>query len=86
MDTLDNKLPSVSVLNRIITIAFVGGLTYSFPADGNPRLAAATDKGLANVEVNAFGLHWPEVDEDLSFGGLSCGDYGQYVHSARSAA
>ncbi len=26
-----------------------------------------------------YGLHWPTLDEDLSFQGLLKGDYGQYV-------
>ena len=34
------------------------------------------------MEVSPFGIHWPDLDEDLSFAGLSRGDYGQYVDSA----
>lgn len=26
-----------------------------------------------------YGLHWPDLDEDLSFKGLLAGDYGQYA-------
>jgi hypothetical protein len=29
------------------------------------------------VEISPFGLHWPELDEDLSFAGLKRGDFGQ---------
>jgi hypothetical protein len=29
------------------------------------------------VEVSPFGLHWPDLDEDLSFEGLLRGDFGQ---------
>jgi hypothetical protein len=32
---------------------------------------------LNNVEISPFGLHWPELDEDLSFAGLKRGDFGQ---------
>ena len=28
-------------------------------------------------QVSPFGLHWPDLDEDLSFRGLLEGDYGQ---------
>jgi len=54
-----------------------GGLEIRFPVAQNPRLAKGNDEELNNVEVSPFGLHWPDLDEDLSFAGLSAGDYGQ---------
>lgn len=35
-----------------------------------PRLANATSSQRENYTVSRFGLHWPELDEDLSFGGF----------------
>lgn len=35
-----------------------------------PRLANATSTQRENYTVSRFGLHWPELDEDLSFGGF----------------
>lgn len=35
-----------------------------------PRLAKATADQRENYTVSHFGLHWPELDEDLSFGGF----------------
>lgn len=35
-----------------------------------PRLAGATANQRENYIVSHFGLHWPELDEDLSFGGF----------------
>jgi hypothetical protein len=32
---------------------------------------------LNRIEISPFGIHWPELDEDLSFRGLLAGDYGQ---------
>lgn len=32
-----------------------------------PGLAEASIKQRNNFEVSHFGLHWPELDEDLSF-------------------
>jgi hypothetical protein len=32
---------------------------------------------LANIELSPFGLHWPDLDEDLSIRGILAGDYGQ---------
>lgn len=35
-----------------------------------PRLANATPHQRENYTVSHFGIHWPELDEDLSFGGF----------------
>ena len=55
------------------------GLEIRFRVSANPRLATATARQLNNIEVSPFGLHWPDLDEDLSFRGLLAGDYGQKV-------
>ncbi len=54
-----------------------GGAEIRFPVAENPRLAGGTAEQLNKIEISPFGLHWPELDEDLSFRGLSQGDYGQ---------
>ena len=53
------------------------GAEIRFPVAENPRLAGGTPQQLANIEISPFGLHWPDLDEDLSFRGLSEGNYGQ---------
>jgi hypothetical protein len=53
------------------------GVEVRFPVSQNPRLSRGTPKELCNVEISPFGLHWPDLDEDLSFRGLLEGDYGQ---------
>ena len=35
-----------------------------------PRLRFATPEQLANYEADSFGIHWPAIDEDLSFEGF----------------
>ena len=35
-----------------------------------PRLAKATITQRENFTLSPFGIHWPELDEDLSFEGL----------------
>ena len=49
------------------------GLDFSFPIAGNPRLAGKPERLLSNIEVSPFGLHWPDLDEDLSVAGLLAG-------------
>ena len=41
-----------------------------FPVRANPRLARGTPAQLRNIEISPFGLHWPDLDEDLSFRGI----------------
>ncbi|NBP25044.1 MAG: DUF2442 domain-containing protein, partial [Proteobacteria bacterium] len=48
-----------------------------FPVALNPRLAQGTPQQLGHIEISPFGLHWPELDEDLSIRGILAGDYGQ---------
>lgn len=35
-----------------------------------PRLASATPAQRAKIELSPFGVHWPEIDEDLSVEGM----------------
>lgn len=38
--------------------------------DEYPRLKHATQRQREHYETDAFGIHWPELDEDLSFDGF----------------
>lgn len=53
------------------------GATMQFPVADNPQLARGTPEELNNIEISPFGLHWPDLDEDLSLRGIAKGDYGQ---------
>jgi hypothetical protein len=54
------------------------GVEVRFPAQDNPRLAKGYADQLNNVEISPFGLHWLDLDEDLSLEGLLRGDFGQH--------
>jgi len=60
-----------------IVIRFKSGHTLTFPIQGNPRLEKGSDDALNAIELSPFGIHWPQLDEDLSFEGIMRGDYGQ---------
>ncbi|MCB1032696.1 MAG: DUF2442 domain-containing protein [Acidobacteria bacterium] len=60
-----------------IHVAMRSGLEFSFPVKGNPRLEGQADEHLGNIELSPFGLHWPDLDEDLSIRGILSGNYGQ---------
>jgi hypothetical protein len=60
------------------------GAEIRFSVADNPRLALGTPEQLNHIDLSPFGLHWPELDEVLSFHGLLNGNHGQLqkkVHS-----
>jgi hypothetical protein len=77
MSTLVDTLKSAVYQDGHIVIIMESGVEIRFPVAGNPRLAKGTPEQLNHIEVSPFGLHWPDLDEDLSFRGLLEGDYGQ---------
>jgi hypothetical protein len=49
------------------------GRTLGVPLAWFPRLLHATPAQRAQVRVSASGLHWEEIDEDISIAGLLAG-------------
>ncbi|GJL54627.1 MAG: hypothetical protein NPIRA02_17590 [Nitrospirales bacterium] len=60
-----------------IVIVMESGAELRFPVSESPRLAKGNSKQLNHIELSPFGIHWPDLDEDLSFRGIAEGDYGQ---------
>jgi hypothetical protein len=46
------------------------GRTVGVPIDFFPRLRKATPEQRARVELSHNGLHWKEIDEEISVAGL----------------
>ncbi len=81
MDTLADSAMEAMYEDGYILIRMSSGVEIRFPTAGNKRLAHGTAGQLNHIEVSPYGLHWPDLDEDLSFSGLLRGDYGQHVDS-----
>jgi len=77
MNILVDDAISAKCRDSLVTIQFRSGHTLSFPIQGNARLEKASEAQLNEIELSPFGLHWPALDEDLSFEGIMRGDYGQ---------
>jgi Protein of unknown function (DUF2442) len=77
MSTLIDTPRSAGFRDGFIFVVLHSGAELRFPAAENPRLAHATSAQLQNIELSPFGLHWPDLDEDLSIRGIAQGDYGQ---------
>lgn len=77
MNTLVDTARTATYRDGLILIEMRSGVEVRFPVSRNPRLADGSADQLKNIEVSPFGLHWPDLDEDLSFRGLLAGDFGQ---------
>ena len=60
-----------------LIVELVDGRTISAPLVWFPSLARANKKQLDNWELlgDGEGIHWPDVDEDLSINGLLLGTH-----------
>lgn len=67
-----------------IIVRMESGAEIRFPVAANPRLASGTPRQLNHIEISPFGLHWPDLDEDLFFRGLLEGDHGQFQKKAKA--
>jgi hypothetical protein len=76
MSTTDPKpgdrVRDVRTTRDMLTVDLLDGRTISVPLAWYPRLLKATAAQRSNWEVcgGGFGIHWPDVDEDLSVEGL----------------
>ena len=84
MNALTEIAVAAAHVNGQIVVRMESGAGIRFPVAANPRLARGTPRQLNHIEISPFGLHWPELDEDLSFRGLLEGDHGQFKKKAKA--
>ena len=58
----------VTAIELIVTLA--DGRKIVTPLDWYPRLKAASPAQRAHVKIMPMGIHWPDIDEDLSIAGM----------------
>jgi hypothetical protein len=63
---------------KLIVIDLVNGSSFSFPPQLAQGLANARTAELADIEISPHGagLHWPQLDADLTVEGLLAGLFG----------
>lgn len=68
---------NVRCTDASLVVELVDGRTISAPLVWFPRLAKASKEQLNNWELlgEGEGIHWPDVDEDLSIAGLLAGTH-----------
>ena len=68
----DGRVEAVYFSRDSLVVDILDGRTISVPLIWYPKLLRATPKERANWEIcgGGYGIHWPEIDEDLSIEGL----------------
>lgn len=68
----DERVASVEFSEGYLVVGLKDGRRISVPVAWYPRLANAPDAARTNWEVcgGGYGIHWPDLDEDLSTEGL----------------
>ena len=68
----DERVLDVRFDDHSLIVDMMDGRTISAPLAWYPRLLRATSEGRAQWETcgGGYGIHWPDIDEDLSVEGL----------------
>ncbi len=68
----DERVADVELTDDLLSVRLMDGRTISVPLVWYPRLSKATPSQRANWRVSGggYGIHWEEIDEDLSTEGL----------------
>ncbi len=70
--TADERVADVKVTKETLCVALRDGRTITVPLTWYPRLLNATANQRKNwcLSGGGYGIHWPDIDEDLSTEGL----------------
>jgi hypothetical protein len=66
---------TVAVTDDTLSVDLEDGRTVSVPIGWYPRLAHGTATERANLQISGagYGVHWPDLDEDIGVEGLLLG-------------
>ena len=76
---------SVSFDEHTMWVELSDGRTLGVPLAWFPRLLNATAAQRGLVELSRIGLHWEEIDEDISVAGLLAGRSDMTKHTEHAA-
>ena len=68
----DERVADLDITEDTLSVRLMDGRTISVPLVWYPRLLNATEEQRNNWQISGggYGIHWPDVDEDLSTEGL----------------
>jgi Protein of unknown function (DUF2442) len=73
IDVGDLVARDVAVTDSDVIVTLADGRKITTPLDWYPRLKAASKEQRAHYEIMPMGIHWPDIDEDLSVAGMLAG-------------
>jgi hypothetical protein len=78
MNTVVNDIPRITnmqVTDEVIAADLADGRTISVPLAWSWRLSEASPEQRSNFEIigSGLGVHWPDIDEDISATGMLYG-------------
>ena len=71
----DTRIKDIEVTDDSVIAHLMDGRTISVPLVWSWRLMEATSKQRKNYEImgDGHGVHWPDIDEDISADGMMYG-------------
>jgi hypothetical protein len=71
-----SRVIKVTVTDDTLAVDREDGRTIAVPIGWFPRLAQATAAERANAQISGagYGMHWPDLDEDIGVEGLLLGE------------
>ncbi len=70
MNTLTDTPKKAEHKDGFIIVKMNSGDVLRFHVNDYDRLRSASHEELSDIEISPFGLHWNQLDEDLSIRGL----------------
>ena len=86
--SVESRIARVEVTNETITAHLSDGRVISVPLAWSWRLSDATPSQRANWQLigEGHGVHWPDIDEDISAEGMLSGIPARRPHARATAA
>jgi hypothetical protein len=80
----DERVADVEFTDDTLSVALMDGRVITVPLVWYPRLLGATEAERTNWQISGggYGIHWPDIDEDLSTEGLLRGAPAPQKHLA----
>ena len=70
IDVGDLRATEVSFTDAELVVTLADGRRIATPLAWYPRLARASEAERAKYEISPLGIHWEDLDEDLSVAGM----------------
>ena len=76
------RVKDVHCTDDVLNVDLIDGRSIAVPLAWYPKLLHATPKQRASWQTSGggFGIHWPDIDEDLSTEGLLRGASSPHAH------